>query len=808
MLSFFKLNLVFLSVFLFLKCASDNENNDENKFEYLTGEDGISAADTFQLKTFDVSTFVIPDFVPANTFPYYENEKWGFANKGGEIVIPCQYDKCGFFSNGVAWVAKGDKYGAINKKGELIIDYIFDGVGQHKQGVIPVKRDFLWGFVDTTGKQLLPFLFEDFELSDNKIHVKQNRQWGIVDRKGKQIIQPIYNNNFEFDNGLAIVSRRDKKGVISQNGHEVIDCKFDYVEKVNDSLFIVGIYKSYNNHQFGLMNVAGSTKIPVIYKKMQNVVGQAIIAGSNNDFGLLSYNNDTLIDFVYADLKSGNTNLLAAKRSGQWGFIDLHNNTIIPFDYQDAGPFINQLAIVAKSSSYGVINNKNEEIIPFLFNRITKVDQQIFKVEKSSGYGFYSSEGKPLTELEYDYLDYHAYEDYTGYREEEMDFGTFVNGYAIVGKIGRVGMINTKGEVVVPLKYHHLTPFDRNGIAVANFKDRKLLVNSKGSELTEAKFENILLDAASGYHYTLKKLPYLKNEKKYEHDINVGYFDFDGFYYGKSPYDNIHYPTEQEIIEAIRAEYQVIMKTEKSRKYEHGLLDNGLKGSYSEQRFVVNDLANKIRFEYYYHDDLNRYGPFFIFTIDNSGGSKKENRFYYQHGKIVRWVGPDGKQLPVSDALYCPEEERHMQARRHLIMFNNAKSLKNLTNNSRVNKIDALCKKISNDISAGLYKKGDTDNHMMGEYTSSHETYLDKNEKMIYEHSSQSDEGGSNMNEKFFQAGILIREYNENSYYQLTEQDRKAGWYPDSYNITVYYYNGDAFRSYKTNAGIEEIENL
>jgi len=796
-------------VFSFFQCASENDSSEKDDSYLFMVKDGVSAADTFQIKTYDISNFVIPDFVPANTFPYYENEKWGFANKGGEIVIPCQYDNCGFFTNGVAWVMKGNKYGLINKRGKLIIDYIYDGIGKYEQGVLPVKRDYLWGFIDTTGKQILPFLYEDFDLSDNQtIHVKQNRQWGLVDRNGKSIIQPIYNDNFSFDKGLAIVSRRDKKGVINKNGKELIDCKFDFVEKVNDSIFIVGIYKSYDKHIYGVMSISGKDKIPVIYKSLQNVVGQAVVAQSGDDFGLLSLNNDTLINFEYSGLKSGNTNLLAAKQGGLWGFIDFHNNTIIPFKYRDAEPFINKLAIVAKSASYGVINNKDEEIIPFQFYKITRAEQNIFKVGDNSLYGFYNSDGKKLTEIEYDYLDYHSYEDYTGYREEEMDFGKFVNGFAIVGKIGRVGMINSKGEVVVPLKYHHLLPFDRNGITVANFKDRKLLINSKGNELTETKFEKISFDESSGYYYAEKEMSYSDKERNRRKSFKVGYFDFNGYYYGKSQYDNIHYPPEQEIIEAIRVDYQEIMKGEKTRKYEHVLLDNGVKGSYSEQRFVVNDENAKTRYEYYYNHDLNRYGPFFIFIVDNSGGSKKENRFYYQHGKIVRWVGPDGKQLPISDAMYCPEEEHHMNARRHLIMFNNAKVLKNTTVNSRVKQIDALCQKINEDISLGRYKKGDTDNHYMGEYSSTHDTYLDKNGDKIYESSSESDEGGSNRNEKFFQNGKLIRDFHENSYYQLTEFDRNAGWFPEPYDITVYYFNGEPIRSYRTNAGIEEVEEL
>jgi len=797
--------IILISTFILIRCGSGSEGKNNND----KSSNGTLAADTFNLKTYDTAQFKIPDFVPASTFPYFEDGKWGFAKKGGEIVIPCQYDKCGFFTDGVAWVVKGKKYGLINKKGKLILDYIYDEIGPFKDGMLPVKRNTLWGFIDTTGKQLLPFLFEDFELQDNKtIHVKQNNQWGIVDRSGKHIIQPIYNNNFEFRNGLAIVERRGNMGVINKNGKEVVDCKYHNIERINDTLFIANTYISYKNNLFGVINGSGKIKIPIIYQKIQNTFGQAVIAENNGKFGLLNYNNDSIIKFEYDNLKSGNTNLLTASRGGRFGFIDFRNNIIIPFDYKDAYPFINQLAIVESGGLYGVINNQNKTIIPFEFSKITQVDNKIFKVEKNNNYGFYNDLGEKLTEVEFDELDYHAEEDYTGYRPEEMTFGKFVNGFAIVGKYGRVGMINEKGEIIVPLKYHHLTPFDRNGMAVANFKNRKTLVNNKGKELMEPKFEDIDLDNSCGYYYTVKNLPTNFYEKKRKMEYCVGYFDFDGFYYGKSLYNNIHFETEDEIVETIRNEYKNIINGEKSRKYENVRMDNDLKGSYSDERFIVSDDKNKIRYEYYYNDLLNRYGPFFIFITNNSSGSKKENRYYFKQGKIVRWVGEDGKTKPISDAIYCPEEENHRISRVHVIMFNNTKMLKKNAYNSLVAKIDALCNKISDDVSAGLYKKGDSDNVQMGEYTSSHDIYTDKSGKTIYERTSQSDEGGSIMTETYFQNGEKIREFSENNYEELNDEDRNSGWFPDSYNLTTYYKDGSPIRTYKTNAGIDEIENF
>ena len=43
-----------------------------------------------------------------------KNEKWGFVNKSGDIVIPLQYNYATEYNEGLALVKKDDKWGYIN----------------------------------------------------------------------------------------------------------------------------------------------------------------------------------------------------------------------------------------------------------------------------------------------------------------------------------------------------------------------------------------------------------------------------------------------------------------------------------------------------------------------------------------------------------------------------------------------------------------------------------------------------------------------------------------------------------------------
>lgn len=71
-----------------------------------------------------------------------QNNKWGYVNTSGEVVIEPAYDEAKSFSNGMAAVRKGDLWGFINKENKLVIDYQFTDTGyMDSNGICPVRTD-------------------------------------------------------------------------------------------------------------------------------------------------------------------------------------------------------------------------------------------------------------------------------------------------------------------------------------------------------------------------------------------------------------------------------------------------------------------------------------------------------------------------------------------------------------------------------------------------------------------------------------------------------------------------------------------
>ena len=92
--------------------------------------------------------------------PVSRDEKYGYLDVNGAIVIPLVYDDADSFSGGLAPVKKGGKWGYIDRDGATTIPFTFDRAGVFGSGLAPVRMGRETGFIDISGKFAFRFPFE------------------------------------------------------------------------------------------------------------------------------------------------------------------------------------------------------------------------------------------------------------------------------------------------------------------------------------------------------------------------------------------------------------------------------------------------------------------------------------------------------------------------------------------------------------------------------------------------------------------------------------------------------------------------
>lgn len=122
------------------------------------------------------------------------NDKWGFINTKGVLVIPCQYDYTQSFANGYAVVRNGDynsddlAFGLINTRGKVIIPTIYTYIEDPSEGLINVCKDRNCGYINLKNQIIIPLEYSNvWPFRDGKAKVWKDGETFYINAKGERV---------------------------------------------------------------------------------------------------------------------------------------------------------------------------------------------------------------------------------------------------------------------------------------------------------------------------------------------------------------------------------------------------------------------------------------------------------------------------------------------------------------------------------------------------------------------------------------------------------------------------------------------
>lgn len=179
----------------------------------------------------------------------------GFIDKTGKFISTKRYDQVESFSDGLAAVAEGRwqeaKYGFIDKTGEVVIPLQFKPrqgqletmiLSRFTEGLAPIMFGNLYGYIDHKGNTVIrPGFHEAGLFSEGLASVTTaDRQRGYIDKAGLLVIKLTSGTGGQFKEGLATlaveIDGRTKMGYIDRTGKTIIEPKFDVAYDFIDGL--------------------------------------------------------------------------------------------------------------------------------------------------------------------------------------------------------------------------------------------------------------------------------------------------------------------------------------------------------------------------------------------------------------------------------------------------------------------------------------------------------------------------------------------------------------------------------------------
>lgn len=241
-----------------------------------------------------------------------KNDKYGYLNFKGDIIIPFEYEMGAVEKNGLMVVKKDNKIGVINQNNKDIIKFNYEGVYYDKSNNFIVLKDKEYFSIDTLGK------IEKLNVSwmgvqkNEKIFYEKDNKFGIFDFEKGYITENIYDELSQNYNELIIAKKDGKYGLINNAGKVILSLSHDFILPVGSNYFKVG---NDSTGLFFLINQKGEIRTNQLYDDFTELNKKNIVGVKGNKLMLINQSGkeikkiDSIINF--------NSQMLLYKEDGK-----------------------------------------------------------------------------------------------------------------------------------------------------------------------------------------------------------------------------------------------------------------------------------------------------------------------------------------------------------------------------------------------------------------------------------------------------------------------------------------------------------
>jgi hypothetical protein len=267
---------------------------------------------------------------------------------------------------------------------------------------------------------------------------------------GNVRITPKYTEAYPFSKGIAKVQSGENQAYIDIYGTFVVAPGYPEISFFNDSLLIFE-----EDEKVGLMRKNCRVVVPAECEEIGQLSMDRALVVKDDLIGYIDGTGKQIIQNAYElypnYLKRGqfNSNMAIVKQKGKFGAIDLNGKVVIPISYTEIGD-ISALTAFSKGKGWGFMDLTGKVIIQpgFDYTESFKDGQAI--VEKLTLQGVIDAKGNEIIPITY-----------TSVSRLAKDLFLVSNG-------SHFGILNFKGEIVVPLNYQQIRVLDRDFVLLIN----------------------------------------------------------------------------------------------------------------------------------------------------------------------------------------------------------------------------------------------------------------------------------------------------------------------------------------------------
>lgn len=319
---------------------------------------------------------------------------------------------------------------------------------------LPMREGELYGFMNTAGVEMIPAVYDQVSpYSEGLAIVSKNGKYGVIDKYNQVKIPFKFDAISDFMNGRAIVEQEELLGMIHRNGSFVFECKFDDMGTLFDGLIYVS-----DGEKFGYFDATGFQRIPM----------------------------------KFSDAYDFSNGVAKVQVDGLEAFIDIYGVYVVPPAFEQIKPYSDSLYIYEKDGFYGFMNRLGKSVVEPIYDNIGELIDGYALASIDGEIVYLNGGGKVIVQNDL--------EEYPNF----MSRGEFLNGEAIAMKDGSYGKVDQKGRTVIDFKYEnmgvgaYIFPFKKKGQWGAMNAAEKVIIPAKYSSVVVHEDKYFVVNADFG----------------------------------------------------------------------------------------------------------------------------------------------------------------------------------------------------------------------------------------------------------------------------------------------------------------------
>ena len=288
----------------------------------------------------DGEVIIKPEFDAVREFFYGHcvvkvKDKFGLISDNGNYVLQPDYSNLFIVSENLLSIKENGKQALMNFQGALLTDYNYDGIFNFSEGLALAYIGLKFSYIDKNGIKIIPFEFDFAEsFCQGYAMVKKGKKFGLINNEGVFESEPSwdfyssYENCYVVNIGGHIIDDDiygGKFGIVSKSNQIATGVKFDFIGK-----FLNGEALIRNNGLFGRINEVGIITVAIEHKEPVEDKQKFRNFEVDKKKGLIDDEGAKIIPAIYDFLQVyPEAGFCWAKQNGLYGILSLDNSFIV-----------------------------------------------------------------------------------------------------------------------------------------------------------------------------------------------------------------------------------------------------------------------------------------------------------------------------------------------------------------------------------------------------------------------------------------------------------------------------------------------